>query len=141
MTQFGIDNSRLKVEIILKISVNNDDSSCVILWTQNVLMPPNQNLMIPLDQNVLIVFVSNMYNGIIRIFWHQKPCMKNLWIFVDIDKFFVWFFVPNCADIPNLHYLCSIINFLYYFQIGIKCLLSKSNININLTISLEIRLI
>ena len=33
---------------------------CLILWVQNVLIPPDQNLSIPLDQNVPILLISNI---------------------------------------------------------------------------------
>ena len=46
----------------LKIFVNFIDFSCVIFWSQNVLIPQGQNLSIPFEKNMLILLVSNIYN-------------------------------------------------------------------------------
>ena len=69
-----MENYELKVGVILNISMNIGEFSCVIVL-------PDQNLSIPLDQNVSILLVNNMYNGNIETFWHRKLCIFLEWFF------------------------------------------------------------
>ena len=54
--------------IILKVSVNIADFSCVIFWAKTVpnflgtTVLPDQNVLVLSDHNVSIFLISNMYN-------------------------------------------------------------------------------
>ena len=65
---------------------------------QILLIPPGQNVSIPLHQNASILFVSNIYNRNMGIFWDRKLSMKSwhnlesLWV---MPIFLVWLFGPK----------------------------------------------
>ena len=79
---FGTKYYAWKIGINLKISVNIAD-----FWVQTVLILQ--------DQNVLNLFLSNMYNGNIEIFWY-RILYTNSWstskIFENITVFLYDFF-------------------------------------------------